>query len=51
VAEYTQPGRLHMAYSFELLSNDSSPRHIRATVEEVAHTRTESWPCWTILES
>ena len=25
VAEYTQPGRLHMAYSFELLSNDSSP--------------------------
>ena len=26
VAEYTQPGRLHMAYSFELLSNDSSPR-------------------------
>ena len=35
VAEYTQPGRLHMAYSFELLSNDSSPRHIRATVEKL----------------
>ena len=35
VAEYTQPGRLHMAYSFELLSNDSSPTHIRNTVENL----------------
>jgi alpha-glucosidase len=48
VAEYTQPGRLHMAYSFELLSNDSSPRHIRATVETLRQRAPESWPCWTI---
>ena len=33
VAEYTQPGRLHMAYSFELLVDESSPAHIRGTVE------------------
>ena len=39
VAEYTQPGRLHMGYSFELLSNDSSPRHIRATVENLIAAR------------
>ena len=48
VAEYTQPGRLHMAYSFELLSNDSSPRHIRATVEKLRQRAPASWPCWTI---
>jgi len=48
VAEYTQPGRLHMAYSFELLGNDSSPRHIRATVEKLRKCAPESWPCWTI---
>jgi len=48
VAEYTGPGRLHMGYSFELLSNDSSPRHIRSTVEELRTRAPESWPCWTI---
>jgi glycosidase len=48
VAEYTQPGRLHMAYSFELLSNDSSPRHIRETVEKLRQRAPQSWPCWTI---
>jgi alpha-glucosidase len=48
VAEYTRPGRLHMGYSFELLSSDSSPRHIRATVEELRTRAPDSWPCWTI---
>jgi alpha-glucosidase len=48
VAEYTQPGRLHMAYSFELLSNDSSPAHIRTTVETLKRRAPESWPCWTV---
>jgi len=48
VAEYTQPGRLHMAYSFELLSNDSSPQHIRTTVESLRQRAPQSWPCWTI---
>jgi alpha-glucosidase len=48
VAEYTQPGRLHMAYSFELLSNESSPQHIRTTVENLNRRAPESWPCWTI---
>jgi alpha-glucosidase len=48
VAEYTQPGRLHMGYSFELLSTESSPQHIRATVEDLMRRAPESWPCWTI---
>ncbi|HEV7606795.1 MAG TPA: alpha-glucosidase family protein [Steroidobacteraceae bacterium] len=48
VAEYTQPGRLHMGYSFELLSNDSSPTHIRTTVETLKQRAPQSWPCWTI---
>ncbi len=48
VAEYTQPGRLHMAYSFELLSDDNSPQHIRATVEQLRQRAPQSWPCWTI---
>ena len=48
VAEYTQPGRLHMAYSFELLGNDSSPQHIRATVEQLRQRAPQTWPCWTI---
>jgi alpha-glucosidase len=48
VAEYTQPGRLHMAYSFELLSDDSSPMHIRGTVETLLKRAPQSWPCWTI---
>jgi alpha-glucosidase len=48
VAEYTLAGRLHMAYSFELLSNESSPAHIRTTVETLARRAPESWPCWTV---
>src|SRR6185503_19422405 len=48
VAEYTQPGRLHTAYSFELLSNESSPAYIRATVEALKRRAPESWPCWTV---
>jgi alpha-glucosidase len=48
VAQYTQPGRLHMAYSFELLGSDSSPRHIRSTVETLSLNAPECWPCWTI---
>jgi len=48
VADYTQPGRLHMAYSFELLSSDNSPQHIRATVEQLRQRAPQSWPCWTI---
>ncbi len=48
MAEYTQPGRLHMGYSFELLTDDYSASHIRATVENLERVLGEGWPCWAI---
>lgn len=48
MAEYTQAGRLHMAYSFELLGADGSPAHIRNTVEREMAASPTGWPCWSI---
>jgi alpha-glucosidase len=47
-AEYCTPQRLHMGYSFELLTTDCSPAYIRATVEALEAKMTEGWPCWAI---
>ena len=47
-AEYCTPTRLHMGYSFELLTNDSSAAYIRCTVEALEAKLTEGWPCWAI---
>jgi alpha-glucosidase len=48
MAEYTAPGRLHMAYSFELLGRDRSPRFIRETVERARAGNPSGWPCWSL---
>ncbi|MDO6611017.1 alpha-glucosidase family protein [Shewanella sp. 1_MG-2023] len=49
MAEYTQGDeRLHMAYSFELLTNDFSAAYIRQTVEELEASIGDGWPCWAI---
>lgn len=48
LAEYTGPGRLHMGYSFELLTDDFSVGHIRRTVEALEARMTDGWPCWAI---
>jgi alpha-glucosidase len=48
MAEYTGPGRLHMAYSFELLTEDFSAAYIRRTVEALEARMTRGWPCWAI---
>jgi len=48
MAEYTGPDRLHMGYSFELLTDDLSARHIRETVEALESRMTAGWPCWAI---
>ena len=46
---YTQGDkRLHMAYSFELLTEDFSPAYIRQTVETLEANLTDGWPCWAI---
>jgi alpha-glucosidase len=49
MAEYTQgDDRLHMAYSFELLTEDFSAAYIRQTVEELEASIGDGWPCWAI---
>jgi len=49
MADYTQGNkRLHMAYSFELLTTECSPAYIRKTVEELEGKLTDGWPCWAI---
>lgn len=48
MADYTRPGRLHMGYSFELLTDDFSAGHIRGTVQRLEAQMTEGWPCWAI---
>ncbi|MBQ4849737.1 alpha-glucosidase [Pseudoalteromonas sp. MMG012] len=47
MAEYTSDGnKLHMGYSFELLTNDYSAAYIRETVSKLEQEMTQGWPCW-----
>lgn len=46
--EYTRHGRLHMGYSFELLTDDRSAGYIRGTVQTLEEAMHEGWPCWAI---
>jgi len=48
MAEYTSGHRLHMGYSFELLTEDCSAAYIRGTVERLEAQMREGWPCWAI---
>ena len=48
MAEYTGSRRLHMGYSFELLTDDFSAAHVRATVERLEARMQDGWPCWSI---
>jgi len=48
MTDYTRAGRLHMGYSFELLTDDGSPGFIRRTVEELESQMREGWPCWSV---
>ena len=48
MAEYTRDHRLHMGYSFELLSSDFSATYIRNTVQQLEAQVSEGWPCWAI---
>lgn len=48
MAQYTRPGRLHMAYSFELLTEDSSPTYLRGTIERSERELGGGWPCWSV---
>lgn len=48
MAAYTNRQRLHMSYSFELLTQDFSAAHIRHTVQELEARMPDGWPCWAI---
>ena len=48
MADYTHGKRLHMGYSFELLSEDFSASYIRKTVEALEAKLDDGWPCWAI---
>ena len=46
MAEYTQAGRLHMAYSFDMLGPQFTPAHFRSKVEGFFAKGPDSWPMW-----
>ena len=48
MGEYVNDRRLHMGYSFELLTQDFSAVHIRGTVEDLEAKMADGWPCWAI---
>ncbi|MDB4837488.1 alpha-glucosidase family protein [Marinomonas sp.] len=49
MAAYTQGNdKLHMCYSFDLLTHDSSMTHIRDTMETIEKGLGDGWPCWAI---
>lgn len=48
MAEYVNDRRLHMGYSFELLTDDFSAAYIRGTVEALEAKMRDGWPCWAI---
>jgi alpha-glucosidase len=48
MAEYTSgTNRLHMAYIFNLLTNEFGAQHIRTTVEGLEARIGDGWPCWS----
>ena len=47
MSEYTKNKRLHMAYSFELLGDEFTPKHIIKTLNGFFNLKENSWPCWS----
>ena len=48
MGEYVNDQRLHMGYSFELLTDDFTAAYIRGTVEDLEMKMADGWPCWAI---
>lgn len=49
MAEYTQGAdRLHMAYTFDLLSSRSEPAYIRSIIQQFNKAAPRAWPCWAL---
>ena len=49
MAEYSQGGnRLHMCYSFNLLTDKASPDYLHDTLTEMEARIGDGWPCWAL---
>jgi len=49
MADYTSGGdKLHMAYSFDLLTEQHGADFFRKTVNTIEDKLTDGWPCWAI---
>jgi alpha-glucosidase len=49
MAEYTQgTDKLHMCYSFDLLTHDSTMTHIHKTMSTIEEGLGTGWPCWSM---
>ncbi|OMH29108.1 alpha-glucosidase family protein [Motiliproteus sp. MSK22-1] len=49
MADYTAGGdKLHMAYSFDLLTEQKDATFIRHTIESIESQLRDGWPCWSI---
>ncbi|WP_336366795.1 alpha-glucosidase [Marinobacter sp. C2H3] len=49
MADYTGGGdKLHMAYSFDLLTEQHGAAFFRKTVSTIEKKMTDGWPCWAI---
>jgi len=46
MGQYTSPGRLHMAYSFEMLGPSFSPDFFRSRINAFWRDAPLGWPCW-----
>jgi alpha-glucosidase len=46
MGEYTSNGRLHMAYSFEMLGPNFSPAFFRDRISAFFDGAPQGWPCW-----
>ncbi len=48
MGEYTSgDAHLHMAYSFALLSHDTTPGHFREVIGTFLGVAPDGWPCWS----
>ena len=46
IDEYTQPERLNLCYTFDLLTDNFTAEHLRSVVERSAEQAPNTWPCW-----
>jgi len=49
MAEYTQgDSRLHMGYSFDLLTDNFTAAYIKQVVQSLEERVSDGWPCWAV---